>query len=180
MRGGWIIVSTILFYFFPFSFLFWGGPKSVIWPREMCRPQRLRDSFLSFFLRLFCTYCTSFKFFAEHRIHTTGESWKNTKNCLSVIFLFFTTCCWARRWKENPRWIRLMLRPYRPLFRAFSSSLNKLCELPLCFFRAFTMAILWVCAAVENNKSETRASLVSVLLQAQHVSSISCLQNDDP
>lgn len=25
-----------------------GGPESVIWPREMCRPQRLRDFFSAY------------------------------------------------------------------------------------------------------------------------------------
>ncbi len=58
--------------FFRFTF-FLGGPKSVIWPREMCRPQRLRDSFLSF-----CTLIALF-FVVFKILLQTGELEKHEK-----------------------------------------------------------------------------------------------------
>lgn len=73
--GGWIIVLTI------FSFyLFLGGPKSVIWPREMCRPQRLRDSFLSFctLIALFFVVFSKF-FYKKKNTSNRGELEKHEK-----------------------------------------------------------------------------------------------------
>jgi hypothetical protein len=55
------------------------------------------------------------------------------KNCLEFIFKFYFQGLLlgeTEKKKYNSGW---MLVLYRPLFRAFSSSLNKLCELPLCF-----------------------------------------------
>lgn len=52
--------------FFRFTF-FLGGPKSVIWPREMCRPQRLRDSFLSFCTLIALFFVVFSKFFYKKK-----------------------------------------------------------------------------------------------------------------
>lgn len=115
---------------------FFGRPK-VCHLATWNVPASTPPGFLSLFLYTYCTFfCCFFKILLQKKKHIqpgrVGKTWKIVWS-LFLNFIF-KACCWARRRKKkyNSGWM-LVECLYRPLFRAFSSSLNKLCELPLCF-----------------------------------------------
>lgn len=122
------------------------GPKSVIWPREMCRPQRLRDSFLFLGLLLLCFSLTFFH-------NKQNSSSQDSKRKLLKEF-------WARRWCCASVDLIIVLPS------TFPERLASRC-LGCLFFRVSFTFFGGVCFVhncrvctplLEDNKSETDAS----------------------